>query len=71
MKKFFPVLMTLLALTSTLTTDNVCTFHTGGQAFSLKYLEKKEPYTLSIDEHKSIMFNFCEPFVPDVCAGQV
>lgn len=51
-------------------TDNTCTFKEGGKLFSLVYLNRASSgkyYDVAVNSSASVVFNFCDPFVPAEC----
>lgn len=51
-------------------TDNTCTFKEGGKLFSLVYLNRASSgkyYDIAVNSSASVVFNFCDPFVPADC----
>lgn len=57
-------LLSLVAETlSMITIDNVCTFRTGGNLFSLTFLQADIPYKI-VDGATTVYFNFCKAFIP-------
>ena len=64
-----------LLFTSTYATsgllDNTCTFRVEGRLFVLSYLNRNaytpRYYSYSINDTTQVVFNFCQPFTPDMC----
>jgi hypothetical protein len=71
----WPLLVTLCALIGQVCsvnsiTDNTCTFKEGGKLFSLVYLNRASSgkyYEIAVNSSASVIFNFCDPFVPADC----
>jgi hypothetical protein len=69
--------LAVLALLLTSTTanssllDNTCTFRAEGRLFVLSYLNRNaytpRYYTYDLNDTTKVVFNFCEPFTPDLC----
>lgn len=61
-----------LATCLAITTDNTCTFKADGKLFTfalLNQIAKGDFYTHAHDPIHSVVFNFCDPFLPKECAG--
>lgn len=52
---------------TSITADNVCTFHIADKLFSLIYLQHNNFYTINVDDDQKILFNFCHSFIPNEC----
>lgn len=66
------LLMQQAAAIGTGITDNTCTFKNQGKLFTLTMMnryEEGEFYTQTIDDNTVIVFNFCDPFIPEQCTG--
>ncbi len=54
-------------------TDNTCTFKPDGKLFSLAYLNKYSSGNFyqanTSDPNTIVLFNFCDPFLPEICAN--
>jgi hypothetical protein len=69
------VMLALIALplpASALSIDNTCTFKSEGKLFTLAVLNKHADtafYRQALNSTATVVFNFCDPFVPQECTA--
>lgn len=68
------ILMCLWTEGLAISTDNTCTFKADGNLFTLAVLNRYSNgtyYRQNIDDHTTIVFNFCDPIIPQECTDTI